>query len=43
LEYEKEGYDKEKLDVFWKNVEGKIEDEDLKKIFRILKEKRGTK
>ena len=42
LEYEKEGYDKEKLDVFWKNVEEKIEDEDLKKIFRILEEKRGT-
>lgn len=40
LEYEKEGYSKEKLDIFWENVEQKIEDEDLKKIFKFLTEKR---
>jgi len=43
LEYEKEGYSKEKLEIFWKNVEQKIKDEDLKRIFRILAEKRGKK
>ncbi len=41
LEYEKEGYSKEKLDVFWRNVADKIEDEDLKQIFDILTDKRG--
>ena len=43
LEYEKEGYSKEKLDIFWKNIGQKIEDEDLKRIFKILAEKRGKR
>jgi putative hydrolase of HD superfamily len=41
LEYEKEGYSREKLNVFWENVKEKLEDEDLKRIFEILEEKRG--
>ncbi|RLI22398.1 phosphohydrolase [Candidatus Bathyarchaeota archaeon] len=40
LEYEKEGYSREKLEVFWRNVADRIEDNDLKKIFEILAEKR---
>jgi len=41
LEYEREGYNKEKLDVFWRNVKQEIEDEDLKEIFKILAKERG--
>ncbi|MCW3980468.1 MAG: HD domain-containing protein [Candidatus Bathyarchaeota archaeon] len=33
LEYEREGYDEEKLAVFWQNVEGQIRNPSLKKIF----------
>lgn len=41
LEYEREGFSKEKLTVFWENVARKLEDEDLKQIFKILMEKRS--
>ena len=41
LEYEKEGYSKEKLDVFWENVREKLSDESLKRIFEILEKERG--
>lgn len=36
LEYEKDGYDTNKLQVFWDGVGGKLEDPDLIKIFRLL-------
>jgi len=41
LEYEKEGYSKEKLDVFWENIREKFGNKDLRRIFEILEEKRG--
>jgi putative hydrolase of HD superfamily len=40
LEYQKEGYDTEKLAVFWENLEEKITDKDLKKILDALEEER---
>lgn len=40
LEYEKDGYDKNKLDEFWSYVEKSIDDSDLKKIFEIMKKER---
>jgi putative hydrolase of HD superfamily len=36
-EYEKEGYDKTKLQTFWNGVEGKLPDPDLKAIFELLR------
>lgn len=33
LEYERKGYDTEKLSSFWKNVEGQIKNPSLKKLF----------
>ena len=41
LEYEKEGYDRDKLQPFWDNVEEKLEDADLKKLFKLLKDERS--
>lgn len=43
LEYEKEGYDKNKLEPFWRVTknEKKIEDEDLKKIFELIEKERS--
>ena len=41
LEYENEGYNKDKLSVFWENAEEKFKDEDLKQIFQLLKKRRN--
>lgn len=40
LEYEKEGYDKDKLETFWKYVKERLEDSELKKIFEALEKER---
>jgi putative hydrolase of HD superfamily len=40
LEYEKEGYDKTKLQAFWDDVEKRLIDSDMKKIFGLLKKER---
>lgn len=40
LEYEEEGYDKEKLSEFWDSAEDSIKDHDAKAIFNILKDQR---
>jgi 5'-deoxynucleotidase YfbR-like HD superfamily hydrolase len=37
LEYEEEGYDKEKLSEFWNSVEDSVNDSDAKAIFNMLK------
>lgn len=39
LEYEEEGYDKEKLSEFWASAENSITDSDAKAIFNMLKRK----
>lgn len=36
-EYEKEGYDKKRLERFWKDVEPQIEDEEIKSLTKLLK------
>lgn len=41
LEYEEEGYDKRKLQPFWDDVQEKLQNPDLKKIFELLKKERG--
>lgn len=41
LEYEEEGYDREKLQAFWDHVKEKLEDTDLKKLFKLLKDERN--
>ncbi len=40
LQYEKEGYDRGKLQAFWDGVEGALPDPDLKAVFELLKKKR---
>jgi putative hydrolase of HD superfamily len=40
LEYEKEGYDKSKLQAFWDNVRKKLKDHDLKMMFELLEKER---
>ena len=40
LDYEKEGYDKKRLDAFWAFHEKDFVDPDLKKIFELLKQRR---
>jgi putative hydrolases of HD superfamily len=40
LEYEKEGYDKTKLQTFWDNVRKKLKDHDLKMMFELLEKER---
>ena len=40
LEYEKEGYDKKRLDAFWTFHEKDFTNPDLKKIFELLKQRR---
>ena len=40
LEYEKEDYDKTKLQTFWNGVEGALTDPDMKAIFELLKAER---
>jgi putative hydrolase of HD superfamily len=40
LEYEKEGYDKDRLEHFWKNTEPLIRDDDLREILRLIKKER---
>lgn len=41
LEYEKEGYDKKKLDDFWDFVRIRLKDSELWKIFESLEKERG--
>ena len=41
LEYEKEGYDKERLKGFWEHHEKDFTDKDLKKIFELIKKERS--
>ncbi|MCW4052857.1 MAG: HD domain-containing protein [Candidatus Bathyarchaeota archaeon] len=41
LEYERGGYDTDKLSVFWKNVEGHIRNPNLKRIFCRIKSLRS--
>lgn len=43
LEYEKEGYDKNKLKEFWEFSKERIEDRELKKIFELLEKERRLK
>lgn len=40
LEYEKDGYDKERLKKFWEFSKKRIEDPELKKIFELLEKER---
>jgi putative hydrolases of HD superfamily len=40
LQYEKEGYDRTKLQPFWDGVEGTITDPDMKTIFNLLNKRR---
>jgi putative hydrolase of HD superfamily len=40
LEYEKEGYDKKRLEVFWNDVRPALKDEELKNLFVILEKER---
>jgi putative hydrolase of HD superfamily len=40
LEYEKEGYDKTKLQVFWDDVRKNLKDHDLKMMFQLLEKER---
>jgi putative hydrolase of HD superfamily len=40
LEYEKEGYDKTKLQTFWDNVRRRLKDYDLKMMFELLENER---
>jgi putative hydrolase of HD superfamily len=40
LEYEKEGYDRTKLQTFWDNVRRKLKDHDLKMMFELLEKER---
>ena len=40
LQYEKQGYDRTKLQPFWNGVEGTITDPDLKTIFNLLNKER---
>jgi len=40
LEYEKEGYDKERLDAFWRFHKEEFKDSDLKKLFELLGKER---
>lgn len=40
LEYEKEGYDREKLSEFWESAENSIVDYDAKAIFNLLKKQK---
>jgi putative hydrolase of HD superfamily len=40
LEYEKEGYDKLKLQAFWDDVKNKLKDHDLKMMFELLEKER---
>ncbi len=40
LEYEKEGYNKARLQAFWDKIEPEINDTDLKRIFDLLKAER---
>jgi len=42
LEYQKEGYNKEKLKEFWKDGEKSIRTPEIKRIYRILKKKLTT-
>ncbi len=41
LEYEKQGYSKQKLQAFWDNIEEKLQDPDVKEIFAQLKKERA--
>lgn len=43
LEYEKEGYDKGKLQVFWDDVRVKLKDPVLKELFELLEKERGER
>lgn len=40
LEYEKEGYDKERLDAFWRFHKDDFKDPNLKKLFELLEKER---
>lgn len=40
LQYEREGYDSNKLQVFWDSVEGSLTDPDIKLFFELLKKDR---
>jgi hypothetical protein len=40
LEYEKEGYDKTKLQAFWDDVRKNLKDHDLKMMFELLEKER---
>jgi len=40
LEYEKEGYDSKRLQVFWENMRTKLKDPILKKLFELLEKDR---
>jgi putative hydrolases of HD superfamily len=42
LQYEKQGYDNSKLQVFWDSVGGTLTDPDLKAIFALLKESKNN-
>ncbi len=39
-EYEREGYDRCKLQTFWDGVENRLEDNDLKLLFKLLKKEK---
>jgi putative hydrolase of HD superfamily len=43
LEYEEEGYDKERLSEFWDTVENSMADSDAKAIFNMLKRQSMSK
>jgi len=40
LEYEEEGYDRDRLQTFWDSVGSRLKDPDLKKMFKLLEEDR---
>jgi putative hydrolase of HD superfamily len=40
LEYEREGYDKARLQAFWDNVRNRLKDRDLDSIFELLEKER---
>lgn len=42
LEYEKQGYDSEKFDVFWTSVQEKIKTTIMKDLLKLLSEKRNS-
>jgi putative hydrolase of HD superfamily len=41
LDYQEEGYKKEKLEEFWTNAKANIEDPDLKKIYELLEKRKS--